>query len=72
MVCLFQYHARSRTSAAEGMKHAFFNSMGPSVHRLPDSKYFFAGRKCWGLQNRCVAGHEYDTKPTLCKSLTNS
>ena len=38
-VYLFQYQAKSRTSASEGMRHAFFNSLGPSVHRLPDSKY---------------------------------
>ena len=40
-VCLLQYNAKSRTSAAEGMRHAFFNSFGPSVHRLPDSKYWW-------------------------------
>ena len=37
---IFQYQAKSRTSASEGMRHAFFNSLGPSVHRLPDSKYW--------------------------------
>ncbi|KAL4226585.1 Cyclin-dependent kinase 17 [Mactra antiquata] len=38
---LLQYQAKMRTSAAEGTKHAFFNSMGPSVHRLPDTVSIF-------------------------------
>lgn len=38
---LLRYNAKSRTSAAEGMRHAFFNSFGPSVHRLPDTVSIF-------------------------------
>lgn len=34
-----QYEAKRRASASEGMRHAFFNSFGPSVHRLPDCEY---------------------------------
>ena len=38
---MFQYQAKLRVSATEGTRHAFFNSMGPSVNRLPDSKLPF-------------------------------
>ncbi|KAH3817129.1 hypothetical protein DPMN_118658 [Dreissena polymorpha] len=30
-----------RISAADGTRHAFFNSLGPSVHRLPDTVSIF-------------------------------
>ncbi|XP_045164179.1 cyclin-dependent kinase 18-like isoform X2 [Mercenaria mercenaria] len=38
---LLQYQAKLRTSAAEGTRHAFFNSLGPSVNRLPDTVSIF-------------------------------
>lgn len=38
---LLLYEAKRRSSAAEGMRHAFFNSFGPSVHRLPDTVSIF-------------------------------
>lgn len=38
---LLLYEAKKRSSAAEGMRHAFFNSFGPSVHRLPDTVSIF-------------------------------
>ncbi|XP_078341209.1 cyclin-dependent kinase 17-like isoform X3 [Crassostrea virginica] len=38
---LLLYEAKRRASASEGMRHAFFNSFGPSVHRLPDSVSIF-------------------------------
>ncbi|WAR25236.1 CDK16-like protein, partial [Mya arenaria] len=36
-----QYQSRLRTSAGDGMRHAFFNSLGPSVYRLPDTVSIF-------------------------------
>lgn len=38
---LLLYTANKRCSAGEAMKHPFFNSMGPSVHRLPDTVSIF-------------------------------
>ncbi|KAK3102746.1 hypothetical protein FSP39_013612 [Pinctada imbricata] len=38
---LLLFEARKRSSASEGMRHAFFNSFGPSVHRLPDTVSVF-------------------------------
>ncbi|XP_063396245.1 cyclin-dependent kinase 17-like isoform X3 [Mytilus trossulus] len=35
------YTANRRCSAAEAMKYPFFNSLGPSVHRLPDTVSIF-------------------------------
>ncbi|KAK3605818.1 hypothetical protein CHS0354_002436 [Potamilus streckersoni] len=35
------YEAKKRTSAADALKHPFFNSLGPSVHRLPDTVSIF-------------------------------
>jgi len=39
MSCIgFQYEAKKRASAADAMKHPYFNSLGPGVHKLPDGK----------------------------------
>lgn len=45
----FQYDAKKRISAAEAMKHPYFRSLGPGVHKLPDSKLsclFFSKHVC--------------------------
>jgi hypothetical protein len=34
----FQYEAKKRVSAADAMKHPYFRSLGPGVHKLPDGK----------------------------------
>lgn len=33
-----QYEAKKRISAADAMKHPYFRSLGPGVHKLPDGK----------------------------------
>jgi len=45
MLCLlsisyigFQYEAKKRASAADAMRHPYFSSLGPGVHKLPDGK----------------------------------
>ncbi|XP_033746417.1 cyclin-dependent kinase 16-like isoform X1 [Pecten maximus] len=38
---LLKFEAKSRYSAADGTKCPFFNSLGPSVHRLPDTVSIF-------------------------------
>lgn len=38
---LFQYEAKDRVSASDAMKFSYFNSLGPEVHKLADSKYSF-------------------------------
>lgn len=40
-ILTFQYEARNRIGAAEALKHPFFKSLGPSVHKIPDSKSLF-------------------------------
>ncbi len=34
----FQYDAKSRASAGVAMRHPYFNTLGPSIHKLPDGK----------------------------------
>lgn len=34
----FQYEAKKRVSAADAMKHPYFRSLGPGVHKLLDGK----------------------------------
>lgn len=33
-----QYEAKKRVSASDAMRHPYFRSMGPGVHKLPDGK----------------------------------
>jgi cyclin-dependent kinase 17 len=35
------YEAKKRASAADAMKHPYFNSLGPGVHKLPDVMSIF-------------------------------
>ncbi|XP_076448459.1 cyclin-dependent kinase 17-like [Babylonia areolata] len=36
-----KYNAKIRVSAADALKHSFFNSLGPGVHTLPDTVSVF-------------------------------
>lgn len=36
-----KYNAKIRVSAADALKHSFFNSLGPGVHMLPDTESVF-------------------------------
>lgn len=40
-VLKFQYEPRGRISAADGMKHPYFDSFGPNIHKLPDTASIF-------------------------------
>ncbi|XP_026280984.1 cyclin-dependent kinase 17 isoform X1 [Frankliniella occidentalis] len=48
------YDAKKRISAAEGMKHPYFQSLGPGVHKLPDIASIFTipGIKLTTLRKR--------------------
>ncbi|CAG0909279.1 unnamed protein product [Cyprideis torosa] len=35
------YDARRRISAHDGMRHSYFSSLGPNVHKLPDTASIF-------------------------------
>ncbi|KAL5015295.1 hypothetical protein ScPMuIL_009565, partial [Solemya velum] len=41
LASLLSYEAKDRVCAAEGVRHPFFNSMGPNVHKLPDTVSIF-------------------------------
>ncbi|KAK3925164.1 Cyclin-dependent kinase 16 [Frankliniella fusca] len=47
----FQYDAKKRISAAEAMKHPYFQSLGPGVHKLPDIASIFT---LPGIKLTCV------------------
>ncbi|XP_076468889.1 cyclin-dependent kinase 17-like [Babylonia areolata] len=36
-----KYNAKIRVAAADALKHSFFNSLGPGVHKLPDTVSVF-------------------------------
>ncbi|XP_076334634.1 cyclin-dependent kinase 17-like isoform X2 [Tachypleus tridentatus] len=36
-----KYNPKVRTSAAEAMQHSYFNSLGPGIHKLPDTASIF-------------------------------
>ncbi|XP_078595749.1 cyclin-dependent kinase 17-like isoform X9 [Branchiostoma floridae x Branchiostoma japonicum] len=38
---LLQYEAKWRISAEEAMKHPYFNTLGPRIHKLPDTASIF-------------------------------
>ncbi|XP_078677281.1 cyclin-dependent kinase 17-like isoform X21 [Branchiostoma floridae x Branchiostoma belcheri] len=38
---LLQYEAKWRISADEAMKHPYFNTLGPRIHKLPDTASIF-------------------------------
>lgn len=38
---LLKYDPKQRIGAAEGMKHSYFNSLGPNVHKLADTASIF-------------------------------
>lgn len=38
---LLKYEPRGRISAADGMKHPYFDSFGPNIHKLPDTASIF-------------------------------
>jgi hypothetical protein len=50
------YEAKRRIPARAAMKHPYFDSLGPAVQSLGDSKLFwnFAALKKWGRVFNCL------------------